>query len=50
MNPLQAWKAKLDGVLFLGVHNVKKTSVVGTFEFSCFLPDSELFILFVENS
>ena len=25
MNPQQAWKAKLEGALFLGVHNCKKT-------------------------
>ena len=24
MNPYQAWKAKLEGALFLGVHNCKK--------------------------
>ena len=28
MNPEQAWKAKLEGALFLGVHNCKKTVCV----------------------
>ena len=25
MNPWQAWKAKLEGALFLGIHNREKT-------------------------
>ena len=27
MNPYQAWKAKLEGALFFGVHNCKKNSL-----------------------
>ena len=27
MNPWQAWKAKLEGALFWGVHNCRKNSV-----------------------
>jgi hypothetical protein len=27
MNPYQAWKAKLESALFLGVHNLKKKTL-----------------------